>query len=401
MGRRLAVALAGLVLWLAAPAWAQPMLEIDGGGSGHGVGMSQYGADGMALHGSDYRAILAHYYTGTALGQAPDDAVRVLLMSARSSVSFTGATRAASTALHAAGSYTVHASGGALLLGARRYASPLIVAGSGIVLRGTALNGIADGRYRGRLELVAQGGGVEVINEVRLEDYVRGVVAEEAVASWPLAALEAQAVASRTFALTGTAGAGGFDVYADTRSQLYGGVTGETAATNVAVADTTGQIVTYAGKPAATYFFTSSGGETEDIQYAFPGAAPQPWLVGVPDPYDSVAPEHRWGPLSFTLAQAQARLGGLVRGSLEAIDVTRRGFSPRVVSATVVGTAGSTAVSGPQLEAAFGLDSTWACFTVTDASGDSLPGWDDACNPGLSAPGLGATGATGGGAQAP
>ena len=72
------------------------MFYIRGGGNGHGIGMSQYGAYGYALHGKDYRWILAHYYQGTALGQTdPSRIVRVLL--ATGPVSFSGATRAGST----------------------------------------------------------------------------------------------------------------------------------------------------------------------------------------------------------------------------------------------------------------------------------------------------------------
>ena len=77
----------------AAGARAATVLYIRGGGTGHGIGMSQYGAYGYALHGLAYRAILAHYYTGTALGQVdPARIVRVLL--ATGTASFTGATRA-------------------------------------------------------------------------------------------------------------------------------------------------------------------------------------------------------------------------------------------------------------------------------------------------------------------
>ncbi len=80
-----------------------------------------------------------------------------------------------------------------------------------------------------------------------LERYVRGVVAAEMPSSWPLAALEAQAIASRTYALTDHAGGSRFDVYSDTRSQVYLGHAAETAATNAAVAATAGQIVDLRG----------------------------------------------------------------------------------------------------------------------------------------------------------
>lgn len=262
-------------------------LVVDGAGDGHGVGMSQEGALGYAQHGWTYQAILAHYYAGTSLGQAPAKAVvRVL----------------------------VH------------------------------------GRVR----------------RVGLEQYVRGVVAAEMPADWPMAALEAQAVASRTYALTAHASAK-FDVYADTRSQMYLGRAAETERTNAAVAATAGQVVTYGGKPAITYFFASSGGRTESVQNAFPGTQAQPWLVGVEDPYDA-GPWHRWR-VTMSWHEAGMRLKGLTKGALEGIEVVRRGSSPRIVQAYVVGSGGRTAVSGAQLAQRLGLYDTWAYFSVSGAKG--------------------------------
>jgi stage II sporulation protein D len=197
---------------------------------------------------------------------------------------------------------------------------------------------------------------------VPLERYVRGVVAAEMPSSWPLAALEAQAVASRTYALTDHAGGSRFDVYADTRSQVYLGVAAETASTNTAVAATAGQMVLYAGQPAITYFFASSGGTTEDNENSFIGSQPEPWLRGVADPYDSGAP-FSWT-LSMSFASAAARLSGLVKGSFRGIEVLRRGASPRIVLAAVLGSGGATKVSGPELAARLGLNSTWASFSV-------------------------------------
>ena len=82
------------------------------------------------------------------------------------------------------------------------------------------------------------------------------------------------------------------------------------------------------------------------------------------DPYDGASPHHRWGPLQLTMSQARRRLKGLIQGSFEGIDVTRRGVSPRVVTAEVIGSRGRTAVTGGTLRARFGLRDTWAYFTV-------------------------------------
>jgi len=204
-----------------------------------------------------------------------------------------------------------------------------------------------------------------VVKRVPLEAYVRGVVSAEVPAGWPMAALEAQAVASRTYALTAHAGGSRFDVYPDTRSQMYLGKTAETPSTNAAVAATAGQIVTYAGLPAITFFFVNDTGHTESVQYGFPGSTPQPWLVGVTDPYDT---RQRWT-VSIGFATAASDLSGLVNGSLRGIEVIKRGSSPRIVSAYVLGSKGRTLVDGPQLAGRLGLSDTWAYFSVRDAHG--------------------------------
>lgn len=203
------------------------------------------------------------------------------------------------------------------------------------------------------------------VKRVALETYVRGVVSAEVSSSWPMAALEAQAVASRTYALTAHAGGSRFDVYSDTRSQMYLGKAAETPSTNAAVAATAGRIVTYAGKPAITYFYADSGGHTESVQYGFPGSTPQPWLVGVADPYDT---KQRWT-VSLGFTAAASDLKGLVDGSFRGIEVIKRGNSPRIVSAYVLGSKGRTLVSGPELAWRFGLSDTWAYFSVRDAHG--------------------------------
>ncbi len=205
------------------------------------------------------------------------------------------------------------------------------------------------------------------VKRIALETYVRGVVAAEMPASWPTAALQAQAVASRTYAITAHAGGSKFDVYADTRSQMYLGRAAETPRTNAAVVATAGQIVTYGGQPAITYFFAGSGGRTESVQYGFPGAAPQPWLVGVADPYDG-GPLHRWT-IAMSFSAAASKLRGLVKSSLQGIEVLKRGSSPRIVSAWVLGSKGRTLVSGGELAARLGLYDTWAYFSVKDSHG--------------------------------
>jgi stage II sporulation protein D len=154
---------------------------------------------------------------------------------------------------------------------------------------------------------------------------------------------------------------------------MYLGVSAETPASNEAVAETRGQVVTYQGKPVVTYFFSTSGGKTEDVENAF-GGSPEPWLVSVDDPYDNVSPRHRWHPTTMSLSRAARKLRGLYSGSFQGIRVTKRGVSPRIITAQVVGTRGSGDVSGATLRSRLGLFDTWAYFKTitTDPSGGAV-----------------------------
>jgi SpoIID/LytB domain protein len=366
-GRCLRALLAAIIVLACSSAAAQAAstFYIRGGGDGHGIGMSQYGAYGYALHGADYTTILGHYYQGTALAATdPRQAVRVLL--GTGNASFSGASRVSGSAtrLVPAATYAVKPAGARLAIttaagkSVGTFAAPLTVSGPGPL----TVPGL--GSYRGALQFAPAGGFVQTVDAVGLDDYVRGVVSAEMPASWAPAALEAQAVAARTYAITTTVGGHGYDLYSDTRSQMYGGVKAETPSTDAAVAATSGQIVTYDGKPAVTYFFASSGGSTESIQNVWAGATPEPWLRGVPDPYDNVGgnPYHSWG-TQMSLSAAARKLGRLVKGSLVGVAVTRHGVSPRIVQAQVVGTRGTSPVTGAQLQGIFGLDDTWATFT--------------------------------------
>ena len=129
------------------------------------------------------------------------------------------------------------------------------------MLRGTAANGRRNGVYRGAMDFSAGlFSGVNAVNSLPLDTYVRGVVGDESPPSWPLEALKAQAVAARTYALTTMKPTASFDVYPDTRSQVYGGIAAEEASTDAAVAQTSGEVVTYNGQPVVTYFFSTVAG---------------------------------------------------------------------------------------------------------------------------------------------
>ena len=223
-------------------------------------------------------------------------------------------------------------------------------------LMGPALNSVTSGLYRGDIEVRVDGRGVTAINELDMDSYLRGVVAGEMPSTWPLEALKVQAVAARTYALATRKTDGAFDQYPDTRSQVYRGVTGESVRSDAAVSDTAGRIVTYEGVPAVTYYFSTSGGHTENVEFSFVGSLSKPWLVGVPDPYDTQSPYHRWQ-VSFSASRLDRALGA--PGAFKRLKVLQRGVSPRVVRARVIGTAGSRTVTGPQVRAALGLRDTW------------------------------------------
>ena len=367
---------AGALLALPTAADAASNLYISGGGDGHGIGMSQYGAYGYALHGWTYEHILGHYYQGTGLRTTdPARTVRVLLgTGAYGSPSFSGATSAVAprgtnqpVPLSSGQTYSVQAAaGGQVALydsSGHQLASvrpPLVVSGPGPV------DFQGHGQYHGALEFRwSSGPRVQTVNALGLDDYVRGVVSAEMPASWPTQALEAQAVAARTYAITTSVAGNGYGLYSDTRSQMYRGVAAETSNTDAAVAATRGQVVTLKGTPVTTYFFASSGGHTESIQDAWPGSSADSWLRGVEDPYDNAGgnPYYRWS-VRVTLASAAADLGSLVKGSLQGINVTHTGASPRVVQASVVGSHGTTTVTGAQLQGIFGLMSTWMAFST-------------------------------------
>jgi stage II sporulation protein D len=335
---------------------ANPTFAISGRGWGHGVGMSQYGAYGFALHGYGYERIVAHYYRGTTLGKAPVARVRVLLVEAGKTltVSAEGSLRVrdGTGAVHELepGKY---AFGPGLRLALEpgtltQLPGPLVFTGEPGPL---ALGGK---RYRGSLEVDVVNGRLRAINAVGLQAYLYGVVPDEVPHRWPEEVLKAQAVVARSYALA-VRKSGPFDLYADVRSQVYGGMDSEEPTTTAAVDATAGQVVMYAGKVATTYFFSTSGGRTANVADVWSGR-PIPYLVSVPDPYDSASPHHRWGPVAFTAAQVRKALG--LPGRPDDLRTTLNG-SGRVGTLVAVVRDGETSVPATEVRLRLGLRSTW------------------------------------------
>jgi stage II sporulation protein D len=369
--RRKLIPLTALLAAFAAPAQAdaQTRWVADGAGWGHGIGMSQYGAKGAAENGWDYRRILGHYYSNTEIGDAGGRTIRVLLGDGRGSVKFDGATRVNSKKLDPRKTYTAtRRSGKVRIAGVGSFSGLARVRGNAIRWKGTTMNGVSNGRWRSYLELrPSSAGGLTVVNALGLDNYVRGVIAGEMPSGWHPEALKAQAIAARSYALTTDRGGPVFDQYPDTRSQVYRGVSGETASTNAAVTATAGEVVKHNGAVAVTYFFSTSGGHTENVENSFVGAEPKPWLKGVEDPFDSASPRHRWR-FVYTQSQMQSRLSGYVKGTFRGLKVVKRGVSPRIVYADVLGSRGSTRITGPTLRARLGLYDTWVTLKKVTGS---------------------------------
>jgi stage II sporulation protein D len=276
---------------LACAGFGATFFVIEGGGWGDGVGLGQWGAEGFALHGWNAREILAHYYPHTTLERdQPRETIRVLLAQQKQ---VTIASRRPFRLVDARGE-TVHVPARTLRLGAALRVGKQELVPPVQVEPGAAPLSFGGKGYRGSLTLVRRGGHLSVVNDVRLELYLRGVVPSEMPRLWQPAAYEAQAIAARSYALAAARRTGYFDLYDDTRDQVYGGIAAERPATNAAVGYTAGEILTYDGQPILAYYSASTGGRTEAVEDAFPGKQPEPYLVSVSDPYDTVSPLHRW-----------------------------------------------------------------------------------------------------------
>lgn len=223
--------------------------------------------------------------------------------------------------------------------------------------------------YRGELALRPDGG-ITAIDVLPLEQYLYGVVPSEMPASWDPQALEAQAVAARSYALAnlGKHGSLGYDLCSTDDCQVYGGAAAETMATNQAVDATRAQVLTFNGRVVPAYFCASSGGYTENSEDVWERRIP--CLRAVPD-YDQKSPYFTWykDVTVGDLAAGLARFGVDV-GQLMQLQPVQRSYSGRVMDIRVVGSSGSCVVRGETFRMAAGLNST--LFNVS-AVGDGTP----------------------------
>jgi SpoIID/LytB domain protein len=247
------------------------------------------------------------------------------------------------------------------------FGSPVTFTPSSGALRVLTATDLGDtGPYRGVVRVVRSGRSLMMINSVPLESYLRGSVPHEVSPSWPSEALKAAACAARAFALGSCKPTESWDVYCDVRSQAYVGIGIEDPRTDAAVKATAGVVPVYKGKPILAVYFSCSGGHTENIEDGWPGASAIPYLKGVDDPYDYYGSLHDWGPLRRTAAQLGGPLGA--KGSLRAVYTVKRGSSPRIVKAALIGSGGVKFMDGNELRVKLGLNSTWAVFTSMSIS---------------------------------
>ncbi len=314
---------------LPADALASSLFVIDGAGWGNGVGMSQWGAEGYALHGWTYEQILAHYYPHTTVGTVAGRDVRVLIAENRTRVAVGSA---APFLLVDANGLRIHVAKPSLvltprlLLGKHRLVPPVTVEPGAQPL---TLDGAG---YRGSLTLLRTGARLAVVNTLPLERYLRGVVPAEMPRNWATQAYEAQAVAA-----------------------------------------TTGQVVLYGNQVITAYYDSNSGGRTAAVQDVFAGRRPEPYLVSVSDPYDALAPYHRW--------RVTALAGGLSSKFGLAVDDVRVEHNGSGVASSVllVGPHGSKRVTAKEFAQALGLRSVR--FSVAVVSLDDAPARVPAARP--------------------
>ena len=334
---------------------ADSAFTFSGGGWGHGVGMSQWGARGMAAQGSSAADIVRHYYSGTAVTPVGTSNIRVLLGSASSftlqpgaAASFTtlfGPTLGVTTA-----PVSVTNSGGTLVLGGG------VAAATGcpcreLRRRAARLSPPGYSYARGTLIITPDGAGVRaVLAGLSMQEYLYGL--GEMPSSWPAAALQAQAIAARTYAqkkVDAAAGGGTYDIVGGLPDQSYLGWDKEGGTMGAqwvgAVDATNGQVVTYGGQLISALYSASSGGHTEDSGYVF--VTTLPYLRGVPDPADGTGgnPNGAW-----TRTYTGSQLGAWF-GVGQVVDVQilgPLGVSGRLDKSTIrlVGTAGTRDVVG-------------------------------------------------------
>jgi stage II sporulation protein D len=224
--------------------------------------------------------------------------------------------------------------------------------------------------------VIIAGTSLDVINELSLETYLRAVAPAEMPSSWPVEARIAQTIAARSYAVAHLhPSSGTFDVYDDTRSQVYGGTKRETAAADAVVTATAGQVLKAGSVVANAFFHSTGGGATEHNENSFTSSSGAKtsgvvsYLRGSADrdangaSYDAAAPYATWHSRAYSIAELSAIFAKDSRtnvGTLTGLDLRNRGVSGRLVSVTLVGSGGIQTVSGTLFASIFNANNAAA-----------------------------------------
>ncbi len=225
---------------------------------------------------------------------------------------------------------------------------------------------IGDGWYRGRILVLSSAGELVAINYVDLEQYLYSVLGGEMPTSWPLEAIQAQAVAARSYALykRQRAASGLYDLEDNTAWQVYRGLATESQRTHAAVNATRGQVLTYNGQIIEAVFHSSSGGHTENVEDIWSNSLP--YLRGVRD-FDQGAPIFQWIK-TFSMGEFQERIPGI--GPLISATPERTTPQGRIITMRLTGQSGNRILSGNEMRQALGLRST--LFSITLIGMDTI-----------------------------
>lgn len=238
-------------------------------------------------------------------------------------------------------------------------------------------------KYRGAFKAVTNGTYNYAVNQLDLELYLYGVVGNE-IGSWNMASMEAQAVAARSYAIGNISSSNRYyDVTNTTSSQVYHGYSSESSSLRQAVDDTRGWMLTYNGAVIQTYYSSSNGGYSENIENVWLSDAVP--LVGVACPYDKVAgTTAKYGSyaascwswqvtytpselVSMANRYGRTDIGSFVDISMSTTYNGKTSVSGRAMQVTISGTAGSVTATKDNIRSLLNLKST--LFTISGGSG--------------------------------
>ncbi len=264
-------------------------------------------------------------------------------------------------------SFTVSAKGNSLVVGGKVCDSPLILTAVAPIRCGKAA-------YEGELVVRAHSGRITVVNKLDMEKYLRGVLGIEISPVWALEVLKAQAVISRTYALSqiGRHSGEGFDVCDTDHCQVYRGTNVHGQMTDQAVIQTRGQVVTYRGALARTFFSSDCGGATSDIRDVW--GRPEPYLVVRREPYPSQSPKAEWE-ATLTASEIQAALAkkGKSVGVLRQISIVQRDAAGRPTLLRFTGSAGTATLTSAEFRMALGAKKVRSTFFEFSRGGVPAP----------------------------